>query len=129
VWDPVTGFGGNGTDAPGRLTQCVRDGPFRNLRPAYWNNDYQPHCLVRLWAPPQPQENLQEMFGFNYNPNQMEWVNAEATYAGFNGALENTPHAAVHFGIGQQDGDVGANNASPNGKSCLLFPRLTLLES
>ena len=117
VWDPNTGFGGNGTNASGFLKQCVRDGPFKNLRPAYWNTDYNPHCLVRLWLP-SPEAGLQEMAGYNYGPDDIEWLNSETVYSSYNGAMESGPHSSVHIGVGQQDGDLGANNASPNG----MFP-------
>lgn len=46
IWDPVTGFGGNGTDPDG----CLTEGPFANLTehigPMLAYSDY---CFKRIW--------------------------------------------------------------------------------
>lgn len=54
------------------------------------------------------------MSGDNYSPAVMADVNAQTSYADFANYLENGPHAAVHFGVGSNDGDVGPQSSSPN---------------
>ena len=54
---------------------------------------------------------------------EMEWTYNKTTYHEFSNSLEMNPHAAVHFGVGGGAGDLGGNNASPNGKSFrFLYP-------
>ena len=124
VWDPVTGFGGNGvkTNDNGPRLRVV-DGPFKNFRPVYWNTGVEPHWLSRDWVPADPQNGVPEMLGSNYSPAVMAEVNAQTTFDGFRNALENGPHAAVHAGVGGGFfglGDMGLQNASPNGESSNL---------
>ena len=61
VWDPDTGFGGDGVSPDGSpFTWCVQDGPFAGLQLAYWTNDFHPHCLQRSFQPARPEAGLQE---------------------------------------------------------------------
>jgi tyrosinase len=118
VWDPVLGFGGNGSDSadgngPGKLR--VADGPFRNLRPTYWNGAVDPHWLSRDWLPGFPADGQPEMIGNAYGPAIMDEVNSWTVYERFWPALESSPHGAVHAGIGGGRGDMGPVS-SPNGK-------------
>jgi hypothetical protein len=127
VWDPVTGFGGNGTgtgDNNGRAPR-VTDGPFKDYQPLYWSSEVSPHGLSRSWVqgiPGNPDQ--MDLHAHRYTPASMALVLAETTYAGFGGQLENGPHSAVHFGVGGggpgngPPGDLGWNDASPNGMSC-----------
>ncbi|KAM7193255.1 hypothetical protein V8F33_007955 [Rhypophila sp. PSN 637] len=116
VWDPVLGFGGNGSDSadgngPSKLR--VVNGPFRNLRPTYWNGAVDPHWLSRDWAPGHPEDGQPEMIGNGYGPGIMNEVNSWTVYERFHPALESSPHGAVHAGVGGGRGDMGPTS-SPN---------------
>ncbi|KAK0638575.1 monooxygenase [Cercophora newfieldiana] len=114
VWDPVLGFGGNGSDTTDNGgKRRVVDGPFRNLRPTYWGLEVDPHYLSRDFAPAIPEAHLAEMLGFAYTPTVMEGVNAKPNYQEFWTALEGGPHNVVHAGIGGSLGDMGPIS-SPN---------------
>ncbi|KAK0620103.1 monooxygenase [Immersiella caudata] len=123
VFDPVTGFGGNGTAEPSNddwvTTYCVKNGPFSNLQLKYWNADDRPHCLQRFFAlgypaGPDIPEPVAEMLGDNYSPAIMAQINAENVFSDFGHGLENEPHAAVHLGVGGLAGDMGPQSSSPN---------------
>ncbi|KAK4448376.1 hypothetical protein QBC34DRAFT_352975 [Podospora aff. communis PSN243] len=122
VFDPVTGFGGNGTIEPSNddwvTTSCVKNGPFANLQLKYWNSDERPHCLQRWWEAryegPDSPEPIAEMKGDYYSPAVMAQVNAENVFSEFSNRLENEPHAAVHLGVGGVAGDMGPQSSSPN---------------
>ncbi|KAK1828716.1 hypothetical protein QBC39DRAFT_415884 [Podospora conica] len=126
IWDPVTGFGGNGAEPNsnpsgpfGPHGPRVVDGPFKDYRPLYFGQAVSPHDLSRNWVPADPFEGGAEMVGGNYNATVMERVFAETTFAGFRASLE-VPHNDVHTGVGGGPGsegglgDLGANTASPN---------------
>lgn len=123
VWDPITGFGGNGNQSSTAWgTNCVLDGPFKDLQLRYWNLDVRPHCLLRVFEPGYPEGGVIEMLGDNYSPQAMVPVNAETTYDGFRTLFENGPHGAVHQGVGGFAGDMGPQLSSPNG----MFPHSVL---
>ncbi|KAK1828919.1 hypothetical protein QBC39DRAFT_384610 [Podospora conica] len=113
VFDPVTGFGGNGSS-----TTCVVDGPFKDLKPAYWNSvprsnfPWIPTCLTRVWAPGSP--GVAAMNGDRYAPDVMRGIAAIDDFDVFRRDLEGGPHSAVHGGVGGNDGDMGFQTASPN---------------
>lgn len=113
VFDPITGFGGNGSS-----NLCLVDGPFKDLKPAYWNNEprseWSPPCLARVWEPGSP--GVPAMLGDAYSPEVMQRINAIDDFDDFRRDLEGGPHAAVHRGVGGQDGDMGLQTASPNGE-------------
>ncbi|KAK0611715.1 monooxygenase [Immersiella caudata] len=114
VWNPVLGFGGNGSDSAdgnGPLKLRIADGPFRNLRPTYWNGDVDPHWLSRDWAPAYPGQ--PELIGNAYSPSIMEEVFSWTEYERFWPALESSPHGGLHAGVGGGRGDMGPTS-SPN---------------
>jgi tyrosinase len=126
VWDPVLGFGGNGsaTSENGEGKWRVVDGPFRNLRPTYWNvvDTPDPHYLSRDFpaAIPQAVPPLQEMIGWQYNQAVMDQITPLPDYLEFRKQLESRPHGVVHSAIGSRFGDMGPNT-SPNGTSSVPF--------
>jgi hypothetical protein len=124
VWSTATGFGGNGVDTTVWLQRCI-NGPLASLRPAYLSGEYRPHCVNRNFAPGYPEGGQQEMVGFNYDQSILNSVNANTRYNTFHPALEQGPHAAVHYGVSQRDADMSPFT-SPNGK--LIIPPLSKLE-
>jgi tyrosinase len=122
VWDPVTGFGGDGAATPDKDNRrCVTDGPFKNYRPVYYNFEVFPHCLSREWYKDDPLSNVIDMGNASYTPARVAEVTANAVFDDFRRDLENGPHGGVHRGVGFGYGDMGFQNASPNGESCRLW--------
>ena len=119
VWDPDTGFGGNGTGiANTKYSFCVNDGPFANIQLRFYGNDTVTHCLQRQFVDAIPQAGLQEMLGFNYDQRAVNNVLASTPYLSFHSQLEGGPHASIHGGVGGSFGDMGPLT-SPNGKLLL----------
>jgi len=130
VWDPITGFGGNGvrTNDNGPRLRVV-DGPFKDYRPRYWNSDEDPHWLSRDWIPADPANGMPELVGNNYNATVVAEVNTNTVYDQFRDRLENGPHAAVHAGVAGGFlglGDMGFQNASPSGEFFFFFLSLSI---
>ncbi|KAK5654651.1 hypothetical protein OQA88_6972 [Cercophora sp. LCS_1] len=102
VWDPVTGFGGNGqgTGNHGNHASPVRDGPFKDYRPLYSGTSVDQHLLCRAWSRRNSaNEDDRDLFGHRYTPQIVADVLANPSYDDFRSALESGPHAAVHFGV------------------------------
>ncbi|KAK0752864.1 hypothetical protein B0T18DRAFT_395532 [Schizothecium vesticola] len=116
IFDPVTGFGGNGSaTSTVPYTQCVLNGLLTALRPQYWNTERIPHCLTRVFARSSPID----MLGAEYSREVVAEVSAETDYDSFRHRLESGPHAAIHEAIGGRDpkpvgwGDLNPSS-SPN---------------
>jgi tyrosinase len=120
IWDPVTGFGGNGnpTNTSDPYGYCVTDGPFKKLTLAYKSNDTHSHCLERDFIPAYPQAGLQELLGWDYTPAIISTIMANNNYGSFHPALEGGPHNIIHGAVGGSYGDMGPLT-SPNGMSLL----------
>ena len=120
VWDPVTGFGGNGqgTGNHGNHAPPVQDGPFKDYRPLYSDTNVDQHRLCRNWN--RGFDENKELFGHKYTPQVVAEVLANSSYDGFREQLEGGPHASVHFGVavGSGRGTIGdlVPSSSPNGK-------------
>ncbi|ETS85172.1 hypothetical protein PFICI_03197 [Pestalotiopsis fici W106-1] len=122
VFDPETGFGGNGpyvetnsTNNPFNLTSrtgggCVMDGPF--TQDQFTVNVPSPHCLTRDFIPPIMNGWAQQSL--------VDQVLATEDYTAFARAVENVPsfdqpniHGGGHFGVGGALGTIGDANNSP----------------
>ncbi|KAA8911392.1 hypothetical protein FN846DRAFT_792268 [Sphaerosporella brunnea] len=130
IFDPQTGFGGNGPFVEATADQnplgieghlgggCVQDGPFAQgkfslaLGPTVNYNLSNPHCLTRDFAPSVAETNLV----------QSVWdeVMAEPDYGAFARRLEALPswamknvHGGGHFGVGGILGTMGDAYNSP----------------
>lgn len=133
IWDPVTGFGGNGAEPNVKYGPRVVDGPFKDWQPLFWGPMPSRHGLARNWIPRSGPDNP-EMSGADYSREVMEGVFEEtATFDGFRKRLEQA-HDAVHGGVGGGmagmvggPGDLSGNSASPNGEWCGLDVLLLLL--
>lgn len=116
IWDAKVGVGGNGdpkyTNPVGKdAYECVSDGPFRNLRPAYLQDDRIPHCLSRHFN--NGTEYIGNMLASEYTPNVINKISKLRDYNSYRISLESGPHGAVHSAIG---GDMSPAT-SPNGKT------------
>ncbi|TQV93218.1 ABC multidrug transporter [Cordyceps javanica] len=96
IWDPETGFGGNG-DADSKVTvgwgSCVTDGPLADYKVMFYNMVLELHCLSRGFG---------RCFGLNgtwsgdaFKPSAIEHVLRQTSFAEFSAALESGPHDAV----------------------------------
>ncbi|KAL6922686.1 hypothetical protein FSST1_006712 [Fusarium sambucinum] len=99
--DPVTGFGGNGTEPDG----CVTDGPFSNtilhIGPGQTLSD---HCLSR---------SVNEMNSTLGNETYIQQCNDKSTYVDFWETTGMTTHGAGHSGIGGVMEDIDASPGDP----------------
>lgn len=118
MWSATTGFGGNGSKDKQQMIgrwnyECVVDGPFSSLRPAYFKGEYVPHCLTRSFN--NGTENVGRMFGDSYSPETIARIHNLSTYDEYRINLEKTPHGAIHSAVG---GDMSPAT-SPNGRSAI----------
>ncbi|KAJ2898555.1 hypothetical protein MKZ38_003846 [Zalerion maritima] len=128
VFDPDTGFGGNGpyidssednsvsTHIPGKTGGgCITDGPFANmsvnLGPGY-TTAYNPRCLRRDFAP--------EFAVSNLNISMVAWTLSADSFAEFDIRVqggttvpEMTYHGGGHLGVGGDLGEIGNVYSSP----------------
>ena len=112
IWDPYTGFGGNGNTSTGKSVgkgNCVTDGPFSTLRPVYYNQSYNSHCLSRGFGIGNDSE---EILSHKFDPVAIEQLLRHDTYGRFLAHLEGSIHDSIHRLIG---GDFRAWTA-PNGE-------------
>lgn len=116
VFDPETGFGGDG-EVGGEITvgnsgRCVVDGPFKDIRAKYYDTKPLPHCLSRGFH--DDSGALGRMDGSGITPESIEEVMRAGDYETFVGQLESKVHDAIPFGVG---GDFETFTA-PYGESC-----------
>ncbi|KAH8891538.1 monooxygenase [Thozetella sp. PMI_491] len=125
VFDPVTGFGGDGkrtsSDVAG-FQRCVVDGPFANTNltlamgwPDMNTVGNRLHCFTREFNGGMGRDAngdmiIGDMQAGAYNSNTMSIIYAFETYAGMSSMLEGLPHAQIHSII---FGDMGPAT-SPN---------------
>ena len=111
IWDPETGFGGDG-DPSGEITvgggRCVIDGPFTDLNPIFYNFTYNLHCISRGFR---TASGFGSISGWDYRPEGMGELLRHSTYDEFVHDIE-LKHDFLHNGIG---GDFMAFTAS-NGR-------------
>ncbi|KAG9254535.1 uncharacterized protein F5Z01DRAFT_109692 [Emericellopsis atlantica] len=125
VFDPVTGFGGDGqrtdSDEPG-FERCVVDGPFANTNltlgmgwPDVNEDGDRLHCFTRelnggLGKDENGNQIIGDMQASAYNSRVMNTIYSFDTFADMADMLEGLPHAQVHSVI---FGDMGPAT-SPN---------------
>ncbi|KAM0268535.1 hypothetical protein ACHAQH_009965 [Verticillium albo-atrum] len=125
LFDPVTGFGGDGKPSGRNETgfqRCVLDGPFANTTltlglgwPDFNGRGDRPHCFTREFNSAEGfDENGNQIIGdmqvAAYNTTTMNTIYALDTYATMSNMLEMLPHAQIHSII---FGDMGPAS-SPN---------------
>jgi tyrosinase len=101
VFDPDTGFGGDG-EVGGELTvsntgRCVVDGPFAGIVVPYYDVKYQPHCLSRGFR--DLEGNLGHINGSDITPESIEEVLSIDGYEQFVALMESRVHDAIPYGI------------------------------
>ncbi|KAL2067816.1 hypothetical protein VTL71DRAFT_15912 [Oculimacula yallundae] len=95
IWDPETGFGGNGNKTAHRSVghgHCVTDGPLAGRRFKYFGNENIKHCLSRGFI---SDRHMMEVFGSKVRLESVERVLKQPTYEKFNKELEDGPHNAL----------------------------------
>ncbi|KAI9158960.1 Tyrosinase ustQ [Paramyrothecium foliicola] len=127
MFDPVTGFGGNGQETHTNITgfrHCLLDGPFANTTytlgegwPVVNNEGHELHCLTRDFEVyNQGDEDGNEIPGTGnyqssaYDSSQLARIYATEQFSDFASLLEGVPHAQIHQVI---LGDMGPST-SPN---------------
>lgn len=102
VFDPVTGFGGDGDpDGPitvGKTGRCVVDGPFAGIQALWYDVKYQRHCLSRGFR--DDWGNLGFIDGTDVSPESIELAMELDRYEDFVRMMEVKVHDAIPFGIG-----------------------------
>ncbi len=82
----------------------MTDTPLKNLRPKWFGEKYEPHCLSRLFN--------EDWYGHYLNPEALAESMSKTTYTEFFLALEMRQHDIIPMGI---RGDFTSFTA-PNGK-------------
>lgn len=120
VFDPTTGFGGDGevggTNTVGRTGRCVEDGPFAGVTADYYDVKYNPHCLSRGFR--DLEGNTGHIDGHDISSESIEEVLSLGNYERFVALMESRVHDAIPFGIG---GDFETFTA-PYGKLAQSLP-------
>ncbi|KAF2473068.1 Di-copper centre-containing protein [Lindgomyces ingoldianus] len=105
VFDPDTGFGGNGVSSNTSDYACIADGPFVNVTlamgPEYTNTN---HCIYRefsatsfMWA----------------NSTYLDQCMAEENYTSAYPCFSSWPHTSGHAGVGGSMLDIVASPGEP----------------
>ncbi|KAG8738649.1 hypothetical protein FRC10_006638 [Ceratobasidium sp. 414] len=118
IWDPVTGFGGNGNTHTS--AHCVENGPYANLQIPTVKApvDLKPqltvpnkHCLPRQFNNGNPGRTvIGNMQGPKYSSKVVKMIMANEHYYDFMIDLEGIPHDSIHSAI---SGDMSVS-FSPN---------------
>ena len=114
IWDPESGFGGNGNSSIGKAVfkgYCVTDGPFAGLQIPYFEHIYQPHCLLRGFD-----EHLSK-YRSDLSPEALDSLLLAPDYETLNLGLENGPHIAIPRSV---NGDFSLHTA-PSGEYCIFI--------
>jgi tyrosinase len=115
IWDPVTGFGGNGDLSRAEplfdaTWPCITNGPFKHMRPLYYFDLKKEHCLGRLWN--NGSQGADNGVTYDYSNETITNIQALEEYSSYREQLELGPHNALHSFIGA---DMDSTTA-PNGQ-------------
>ncbi|CAE6478903.1 unnamed protein product [Rhizoctonia solani] len=98
IWDPTTGFGGNGNTRT--TAHCVENGPYANFQLTYPSR----HCLARRFN---TRNNMQASY---YSSSAVQTVMRRTDYINFSNDIEEDIHDMIHNVVA---GDMAAA-FSPN---------------
>ncbi|KAF8610464.1 Di-copper centre-containing protein [Ceratobasidium sp. AG-I] len=91
IWNPTTGFGGNGNTRTS--AHCVESGPYANFQVTYPSK----HCLARRFNNGNVRSGVfGTMQGSQYSPSMIQNILSSPDYLSFSNDIEETPHDAVH---------------------------------
>ncbi|MBW0495039.1 hypothetical protein O181_034754 [Austropuccinia psidii MF-1] len=116
LWDPVTGFGGDGDkSAPESVGHghCITTGPFAGLRPLYYDRNISSHCLSRAWRTGETLEFAMSKI----QPAAIEDLMQRDDYHDFTHWLEKDVHKSMPYVI---QGDWMQTSA-PNGEETITL--------
>ena len=119
-----SGFGGDGNAkrteslSNGKTLNCVDDGPFSNLRPAYYAFDpindaeHEEHCLHRKVVDGDSKD--AETSAKYYNSTYIGIVQESANYTSYRVALESGAHGIIHSSLsGEMNPSTSPNGMTP----------------
>ena len=118
IWDPDTGFGGDGQQGAEIVHdhgRCIQDGPFVTLRPLYHERKYNPHCLSRGFR--KGRQSGKTFPAGELRPQRISDILLHDNYDKMCQGLEMGPHNFVPFSI---RGDF-FSFSSPYGKIVLVI--------
>ena len=104
VFDPDTGFGGDGDRSPdatvtvGNNGRCVTTGPFNDIVANFYDVQYRPHCLSRGFRNDHGDQGVID--GALLSPESVEEVLQADSYESFVVGMEEKLHDVIPFGIG-----------------------------
>ncbi|CUA75139.1 hypothetical protein RSOLAG22IIIB_01785 [Rhizoctonia solani] len=98
IWDPTTGFGGNGNTRT--TAHCVENGPYANFQLTYPSR----HCLARRFN---TRNNMQASY---YSSSAVQTLMRDTDYINFSNDIEEDVHDMIHNVVA---GDMAAA-FSPN---------------
>lgn len=133
IWDPDSGFGGNGVwdDEEGRGQQCVRDGPFANTVRAWTVSNttgeisYEPHCMSRIFRDADDEGKIYGWLHDLVSPEKVEETLRKPDYGSFFLWFQLHTHNAIPFFIRGE----WASFQVPNGMSYLPTEKFFSLDS
>lgn len=101
VFDPDTGFGGDGEEGAeitvSNTGRCVVDGPFAGITAEYYDVKYLPHCLSRGFR--DLDGSIGHIDGSDITPESIEEVLSLDDYEKFVALMESRVHDAIPYGI------------------------------
>ncbi|KAJ1310052.1 hypothetical protein OPQ81_006805 [Rhizoctonia solani] len=105
IWDPTTGFGGNGNTRTS--ARCVENGPYANFQLTYPS----PHCLTRRFNNGNMRSGIiGNMQGSLYSQRAVDTIMRRTDYINFSNDIEEGVHDVIHNVVA---GDMAAA-FSPN---------------
>ncbi|KAI9930255.1 hypothetical protein ASPWEDRAFT_100809 [Aspergillus wentii DTO 134E9] len=121
IWDPETGFGGDGASNNMKIGSCVDSGPFSDYQILYSDLAIKPHCLSRGFG----RHNESGVFeGKWFSPEVVKQISLEHNFFNFSMALKAGPYNNMSNQVG---GDFLSFDAPNDPVSFLHYAQLDRL--